>query len=153
MLRTLGVCYYPEHWPEDRWAEDAARMADTGLTWVRIGEFAWSRLEPGPGALDLGWMDRAIATLGAAGLKVVLGTPTATPPRWMLTRHPDMLALDRDGRPRGFGSRRHYCFSHQGYREECRRITRLLAERYGRNPHVAAWQTDNEYACHDTVLS
>ena len=153
MHRTLGVCYYPEHWPEDRWPEDAARMAAAGLTWVRIGEFAWSRLEPAPGALDVGWMDRAIAILGAAGLKVVLGTPTATPPRWMLTRHPDMLALDREGRPRGFGSRRHYCFSHQGYREESRRITRLLAERYGRNPHVAAWQTDNEYACHDTVLS
>jgi beta-galactosidase len=29
----------------------------------------------------------------------------------------------------------------------------ILAERYGRNPHVAAWQTDNEYGCHDTVLS
>ena len=46
MKRTLGVCYYPEHWPEAQWAEDAARMADLGLTWVRIGEFAWSRMEP-----------------------------------------------------------------------------------------------------------
>jgi len=153
MQRSLGVCYYPEHWPETQWAEDAARMRETGLTWVRIGEFAWSRLEPRPGDLRFDWLDRAIETLGAAGLKVVLGTPTATPPRWMIDRHPDMLALDAQGRPRGFGSRRHYCFSHAGYREESRRITRLLAERYGRNPHVAAWQTDNEYACHDTTLS
>ncbi len=153
MKRALGVCYYPEHWPEAQWAEDAARMRDTGLTWVRIGEFAWSRMEPRPGQLDLDWLDRAIEVLGAAGLKVVLGTPTATPPRWMLDRHPDMLAVDQHGRPRGFGSRRHYCFSHAGYREESRRITRILAERYGRNPHVCAWQTDNEYACHDTVLS
>jgi beta-galactosidase len=30
---------------------------------------------------------------------------------------------------------------------------RLLAERYGAHPHVAAWQTDNEYGCHDTILS
>ncbi|MEH7830163.1 beta-galactosidase [Gemmobacter denitrificans] len=153
MKRTLGVCYYPEHWPEAQWAEDAARMADLGLTWVRIGEFAWSRLEPQPGQLTFDWLDRAIATLGAAGLKVVLGTPTATPPRWMLDRHPDMLAHDREGRPRGFGSRRHYDFAHEGYRRESARIVTLLAERYGRNPHVAAWQTDNEYACHDTVLS
>ena len=153
MKRTLGVCYYPEHWPEDWWAEDAARMAAIGLTWVRIGEFAWSRLEPEPGRLELDWLDRAIATLGAAGLKVVLGTPTATPPRWMLDRHPDMAPVDRDGRPRGFGSRRHYDFSHAGYRRECERIVTILAERYGANPHVAAWQTDNEYACHDTVLS
>jgi len=153
MIRTLGVCYYPEHWPEELWAEDARRMADAGLTWVRIGEFAWSRLEPEPGRLEFDWMDRAIATLGAAGLKVVLGTPTATPPRWMLARHPDMLAHDAQGRARNFGSRRHYCFSHKGYLEECRRIVTLLGERYGRNPHVQAWQTDNEYGCHDTILS
>lgn len=41
----LGVCYYPEHWPEDMWASDAQRMRDLGLTYVRIGEFAWGRLE------------------------------------------------------------------------------------------------------------
>ena len=151
MKRTLGTCYYPEHWPEGIWADDARRMADLGLTWVRIGEFAWSRLEPTPGDLQFDWLDRAITTLTDAGLKVVLGTPTATPPRWMLTKHPDMLAVDAEGRPRKFGSRRHYCFSHDGYREEAVRITLLLAERFGKR--IAAWQTDNEYGCHDTVIS
>lgn len=153
MTRSLGVCYYPEHWPEEIWPEDARRMAEAGLTWVRIGEFAWSRLEPVPGEYAFGWLDRAIEVLGAAGLNVVLGTPTATPPRWMIDRHPDMLAVDAMGHPRKFGSRRQYCFSHRGYLEECRRIVTALAERYGRNPHVAAWQTDNEYGCHDTTLS
>ena len=153
MQRALGVCYYPEHWDEAVWAEDAARMAAAGLTYVRIGEFAWSRMEPQPGQYDFGWLDRAIAVLGAAGLKVVLGTPTATPPRWMLDRHPDMLAVDADGRLRKFGSRRHYCFAHKGYIAECVRITEALARRYGANPAVAAWQTDNEYGCHDTTYS
>lgn len=152
-MPDLGVCYYPEHWEEALWAEDAARMVESGLSWVRIGEFAWSRIEPIPGSFDWAWLDRAIETLGAAGLKVVLGTPTATPPRWMLERHPDMLAVDIDGRIRGFGSRRHYCFSHQGYLDECRRIVTALARRYGANPYIAAWQTDNEYGCHDTTLS
>lgn len=152
-FRALGVCYYPEHWPEALWAEDARRMRQAGLTWVRIGEFAWSRIEPEPGRFDWGWLDRAIATLGDAGLKVVLGTPTATPPKWVLDRHPDMLAVDAQGRPRKFGSRRHYCFSHEGYLEECRRIVTALARRYGANPAIGAWQTDNEYGCHDTVLS
>lgn len=151
LQRTLGTCYYPEHWPEQTWAEDAARMADLGLTWVRIGEFAWSRLEPTPGDLQFDWLDRAIDVLHAAGLKVVLGTPTATPPRWMLKKYPDMLAVDADGNPRKFGSRRHYCFSHDGYRAESVRITTLLAERFGRK--VEAWQTDNEYGCHDTIYS
>jgi beta-galactosidase GanA len=153
LKRALGVCYYPEHWDEAVWAEDAARMAEAGIGWVRIGEFAWSRMEPEPGRFDWDWLDRAIDTLGAAGLKVVLGTPTATPPRWMLSRHPDMLAVDAEGRPRGFGSRRHYDFSHDGYREECRRIAKALGERYGRHPHVQAWQIDNEYDCHGTTLS
>ncbi|MBV7395956.1 beta-galactosidase [Mameliella sediminis] len=153
MKRTLGTCYYPEHWPREIWEQDARRMADAGLTWVRIGEFAWSRLEPQPGQFHFDWLDEAIEILGQAGLKVVLGTPTATPPRWMLDRHPDMLAVDAEGRPRKFGSRRHYCFSHEGYKAECAEIVTRLAKRYGRNPHVAAWQTDNEYGCHDTILS
>ena len=153
LKRALGTCYYPEHWSEDILREDAARMADLGLTWVRIGEFGWSRLEPARGQFDWHWMDRAIEVLGQAGLKVVLGTPTATPPRWVVDAHPDMLAVDAMGHPRGFGSRRHYCFSHQGYYAEAMRITEELAKRYGANPHVAAWQTDNEYGCHDTVIS
>ena len=153
MKRTLGTCYYPEHWPEEFWAMDASRMAEAGLTWVRIAEFSWSRLEPTPDAFQWDWLDRAIEVLGEAGLKIVLGTPTATPPRWMISKHPDMLAVDANGDPRKFGSRRHYCFSHPGYLEESRRITRLMAERYGKNRHVAAWQTDNEYGCHDTTLS
>ena len=153
MKRSLGVCYYPEHWPEAQWGEDATRMADLGLTWVRIGEFAWKRMEPVEGQYDWGWLDRAIETLGAAGLRVVLGTPTATPPAWVVAKHPDMLPVDVEGRIRGYGSRRHYCFSHAGYLEECRKIVTAIAKRYGRNPHVAAWQTDNEYSCHDTVLS
>jgi len=132
MKRTLGVCYYPEHWPEDRWETDAAQMVANGLSWVRIGEFAWSLMEPTPGTFDWAWLDRAIDVLGKAGLKVILGTPTATPPRWMIDKLPDMLPVDANGATRKFGSRRHYDFSHLGFREEARRIARLMAERYGR---------------------
>ena len=35
MERSLGTCYYPEHWPRQMWADDAYRMRDAGLTWVR----------------------------------------------------------------------------------------------------------------------
>lgn len=149
----LGVCYYPEHWPEEYWADDAARMADMGLSRVRIGEFAWSRIEPEQGRLEWEWLDRAVETLHAAGLGIIMGTPTATPPKWLVDRMPDMIAVDEQGRPRGFGSRRHYCFSHEGYAAEAARIVSLMAERYGEHPAIVAWQTDNEYGCHDTVLS
>lgn len=150
---SLGVCYYPEHWPEDRWAEDARRMAEVGIRYVRIGEFAWSRLEPRPGELQFDWLVRAMDTLGANGLKVIFGTPTATPPRWLADKHKDMFAVDAQGRRKGFGSRRHYDFSHLGYREEARRITRICAERIGQHPALAGWQTDNEYGCHGTTYS
>ena len=151
MKRTLGTCYYPEHWPQTQWPDDARRMADLGLTWVRIGEFAWGLLEPSFGDYRWDWLDRAVDVLTDAGLSVVLGTPSATPPRWMLDRHPDMLAHDIEGRPRGFGSRRHYCFSHDGYRDDAARMAGQMAERYG--DRIAAWQIDNEYGCHDTTVS
>ena len=150
---STGVCYYPEHWPEDLWEQDASEMAAAGITWVRIAEFSWIKMEPEPGQYDFTWLDKAIDILGKAGLKIVLCTPTATPPKWLVDSMPDMIAIDQDGRPRGYGSRRHYSFSHQGYREACATITAKLAQRYGDNPHVQAWQTDNEYGCHDTALS
>jgi beta-galactosidase len=149
----LGVCYYPEHWPEEWWADDARRMRDMGISWVRIAEFAWSRIEPEPGRFDWAWLDRAVATLGGAGLKIVMCTPTATPPKWLIDRDPSILAVDRHGSPRKFGSRRHYCFSSESYRAESARITTEVASRYGNNDAVGAWQTDNEYGCHDTTLS
>jgi beta-galactosidase len=149
----LGVCYYPEHWPEEWWKDDAHHMAEMGISHVRVGEFSWSAIEPTPGTFDWGWLDRAVDTLGAAGLKIVMGTPTATPPKWLVDHFPAILAHDHHGRTRGFGSRRHYCFSSPEYRRQSQRITEAFANRYGQNPHVVGWQTDNEYGCHDTVRS
>ena len=125
----LGVCYYPEHWPVSQWPVDAQRMRDMNIRWVRIAEFAWSRIEPSPGEFDWTWLDQAVETLHAQGLKVVMCTPTATPPKWLVDQMPDMLAVDAQGQQRRFGSRRHYCFSHAGYREHSRRIRRAVAER------------------------
>ena len=149
----LGVCYYPEHWPSSMWAEDAAEMHALGLSLVRIGEFAWGKLEPREGTFDFGWLDQVIDILHAAGLQVILGTPSATPPRWALEKFPDLLAWDEQGRPREFGSRRHYCFSHDGYRQMAADMSERLARRYGSHPALFAWQTDNEYGCHDTTRS
>ena len=150
---SLGVCYYPEHWPEAQWEDDARRMVECGISIVRIAEFAWSRIEPSREVFDWEWLDKAVETLASAGLKVVMCTPTATPPKWLVDEMPDMLAVDATGTPRKWGSRRHYDFSHPGYRNESARITGIIAERYGQVPAVVAWQTDNEYGCHNTTLS
>jgi len=149
----LGVCYYPEHWPESMWKDDAARMKALGIDRVRIAEFAWSRIEPAPGEYNWDWLDRAIDVLADAGLKVVMCTPTATPPKWLIDRHPDILPIGADGRPRAFGSRRHYDFSSPSFFEASQKICTAVAERYGKHPAVAFWQTDNEIGCHNTVVS
>ncbi len=91
--------------------------------------------------------------LTKAGLKIVLGTPTATPPKWLIDEYPDILPYDEQGRPRGFGSRRHYTFSSETWWRESARIVEAVAERYGQHPGLVGWQTDNEYGCHDTTLS
>ena len=147
----FGVCWYPEQWPESRWRDDAAQMAELGLELVRIGEFAWSRFEPARGRFDWGWLDRAIGILADAGLAVVLGTPTATPPVWLARERPDILAVDPDGRRKAYGSRRHTSPSSSAYREEAGRITAALVERYGRDDTVVAWQLDNEPGNHDSA--
>lgn len=147
----LGVCYYPEHWPENKWEGDARRMAEMGITRVRIAEFAWSRMEPEPGRYEWAWLDAAIATLSRHGLELVLGTPTASPPKWLVDAHPDILPVRHDGSVLQFGSRRHYDISSPIYREHCARIVETMVRRYGDHPAVVAWQTDNELGCHDTL--
>ncbi|MDE2913942.1 MAG: beta-galactosidase [Paracoccaceae bacterium] len=149
----LGVCYYPEHWDRAQWSEDARAMVDLGLSWVRIGEFSWALVESRRGQFDWEWLDTAVETLGAAGLRIMLCTPTAAPPRWLIADHPEVLPVGVDGRVRDFGSRRHYCLSSDVYLGHAKRIARHFAERYGQNPYVRAWQIDNEIGDHDTAIS
>lgn len=150
----FGICYYPEQCLPAQWPADARMMAELGLKYVRIAEFSWSRLEPTDGELDFAWLDTVIDTLAAQGLEVVIGTPTATPPKWLIDKWPEVLAVDpHTGRSRGFGSRRHYDFSSTRYWLESERITGELARRYGSHDAVVGWQTDNELGCHDTTVS
>jgi len=150
---TLGVCYYPEQWASERWSTDLDEMRDLGIRFVRVAEFAWSRLEPSPGEYRFEWLKEVLDLAAERQLSIVLCTPTPTPPKWLVDQMPDMLPVAANGATKKFGSRRHYCFSHKGYRRECERIVTQIAQAFGTHPAVAAWQTDNEYGCHETVLS
>ena len=152
-ISRLGVCYYPEHWPRETWASQAGTMREAGIELVRIGEFAWSRIEPRRDDFHWEWLDEAIDTLASASLQIIMCTPTACPPRWLVDEHPEILPVDSGGRQRGFGSRRHYRFASQRYREESRRISARVIDRYIDHPAIVGWQTDNEYGCHATTLS
>ncbi|MFC7095761.1 beta-galactosidase [Halobaculum marinum] len=147
----IGVCYFPEHWPRDRWERDVELMVEAGIEVVRMAEFSWGRIEPTRGEFDFEWLDEAVALLGEAGIDVVLCTPTATPPKWLVDERPEILQEEPDGTTRAFGSRRHYCFNSDAYREETERVVTRMADHYADNPHVVGWQTDNEYGCHQTI--
>jgi beta-galactosidase len=147
-MLKIGVDYYPEHWPEERWDQDVRMMKDAGIRLARLAEFAWSRLEPTEGDFRFGWLDRAIDKLAGSGIDVVLGTPSASPPIWIVEKDPSILPVSRDGRRTPFGGRRHYCPNHAGYRRHVQRIVRAMAEHYRRRKAVVAWQTDNELGGH-----
>ena len=48
----LGAAWYPEQWPESRWDEELRLMEEAHLRVVRVGEFAWSRMEPAESRYD-----------------------------------------------------------------------------------------------------
>lgn len=146
----IGVAYYPEHWPEERWPVDARMIKDMGIQLVRIGEFAWSRLEPKRGQYDMDWLDRAISALASEGLEVILCTPTAAPPAWLFHRHPSMCAQDEYGHRWNPGSRRAVCLNNRPYQRYVRRVLRELARRFARNPHIYAWQIDDGLDRHES---
>jgi beta-galactosidase len=142
----LGTAWYPEQWPEARWDEDLALMQQAGVRMVRVGEFAWSRMEPGEGQYDLDWLDRAIAAAAKRGIYTVVGTPTAAPPAWLTQNYPETLRIGEDGRRAEHGNRQQFNFANPKYREFARKIAEQMARRFGHNPWVLGWQIDNEYA-------
>lgn len=140
----FGADYYPEHWDEKRLETDAKLMHDMGIDVVRMAEFSWSKLEPEKGIFQFDWLDNAINTLAKYNIRVVLGTPSAAPPAWIIEEIPDLLPLDSQGRVRGFGGRHHNCQSNIAYKEHIKRLVSKMAHHYKDNPNVIGWQIDNE---------
>jgi len=141
----LGAAWYPEQWPESRWDADLKLMEDAHLHVVRVGEFAWSTIEPEEGHYDLDWLARAVRLAEKHHIAVVIGTPTDAPPAWLTTAHPETLRVDAAGRPAEHGSRRQFNYASPEYRKFCAAIAEQLARRFGHDPGVIGWQIGNEY--------
>jgi beta-galactosidase len=141
----FGVAYYPEQWAESLWEQDARRMQECGVQAVRIGEFAWALMEPKEGAFDFSLFDRAIAVLAKQNLKIIFGTPTATPPKWLTQKYPEVLYVFADRQPANDQSRRHYNYNSPVYRRLSQRIVAELVAHYRDDPHIIGWQIDNEF--------
>lgn len=140
----LGAAYYPEDWDESEQESDIESMKKAGMNVMRIGEFAWHKMEPRDGEFDFSWLHRIVDKLGSAGIAVVLGTPTATPPIWVEEKDPEMLRVEDNELATIHGGRRHCCSNNPTYRKYSARITEMLAREFGNDPRVVGWQIDNE---------
>jgi beta-galactosidase len=143
-LTTVGVYYYPEHWDPAQWERDLKNIADMGYEFTHFGEFAWAQLEPEEGKYDFKWLDTALELAAKYKLKVIMCTSTATPPVWLVRKHPDILATDEDGTKMDHGSRQHASFSNNYYRSYSMKMIAELAKKYGNDKRVIGWQVDNE---------
>ncbi len=143
-LMRIGVYYYPEAWPAAQWPRDMANIKKMGMEFVHMGEFAWAFMEPTEGHFDFAWLDRNIQLAADQGLKVILCTPTPTPPIWLTQAHPEVLMIDAAGRQMQHGTRQQASWSVPLYREYVAKIVNELGRRYGQDPRVWGWQLDNE---------
>lgn len=147
----IGADYYPEHWDRQRWEIDARLMVEANIKVIRMAEFAWSLFEPEDGRYEFDWLDEAMDFFGGYGIKVVLCTPSATPPKWMVDSHPDIYQDDIHGQQKVFGTRKHYCFNSSYYREKTVTLVEKIAKRYSNHPSLEAWQIDNELGWANTT--
>ncbi len=142
----LGTAWYPEQWPESRMEADLALMEKAGIRFCRIGEFAWSKMEPKEGVYDLDWVEHAVRAAEKHHIAIVLGTPSAAPPAWLTQTYPETLRVEEDGRRAEHGNRQQFNWANPKYRQLARAMAEQMAKRFGHDPNVIGWQIDNEYA-------
>ena len=140
----LGCAYYPEDWADEQLDYDISMMQKAGITCARIGEFAWRKMEPKRGQYEFGWLHRVVDRLAQAGIAVILGTPTATPPVWLGEAFPDVFVLHANGTRAQHGGRRHCCANNPRYLLACEQIVDAMGREFGHDPNVIGWQLDNE---------
>jgi beta-galactosidase len=141
----FGGDYNPEQWDAATWAEDDELMRRARVNTVTVGVFSWALLEPEEGKFEFGWLDDTLDRLHAGGVRVVLATPTASPPPWFTLAYPDAMPVRPDGTRLWHGSRDTYCAAAPAYRRAARRVADRLGGRYAEHPALALWHVHNEY--------
>lgn len=140
----LGVDYYPEQWDSSLLDADLDNIIELGCNVIRIAEFSWHLMEKEEGRYDFSFFDTVIAKAKKKGLKVILGTPTATIPAWLAAKEPSILSEFENGTKRTFGGRHVYCFNSPVMYEYSKKIITKMVEHYKDEEAVVAWQIDNE---------
>lgn len=150
-----GVSYYHEYMPTEMTGErldkDIELMKKAGVSVVRLGESTWSSWEPRDGEFQFDWMDRVIDRLHAAGIKVILGTPTYSIPPWLYKKHPDILLTRLDGQQTKYGIRQNMDVTNPKYLFHAERVIRQILAHYRAHPAIIGYQIDNETTAYGTA--
>ena len=147
-----GVAYYDEYMPCDRLDKDVEMMKAAGINVVRIAESTWSTCEPQPGVFDFSHVVRVMDAMEAAGISVIIGTPTYAVPTWMVKAYPDVLAVTKEGRGI-YGARQIMDITHPAYRFYSERVIRELMKVTAHRKCVIGFQLDNETKYYGTAGS
>jgi beta-galactosidase len=147
-----GADYNPEQWIDspDIWDEDIRLMKLAGCNTATIGIFSWSSLEPEEGRFDFSWMDAVFEKLHAHGIRIILATPSAGKPQWLMNGYPEVMRVSPDRIRVLPGQRINHCLTSPVFRDKIKKLNRKLADRYGRHPALIMWHVSNElsYECH-----
>lgn len=138
-----GVAYYDEYMPYDRLQKDIEMMKEANINVVRIAESTWSTHEPQEGVFDFQSVHRVLDAMHAAGIDVIVGTPTYAVPTWLVKKYPEVLVTTKEGK-KTYGARQIMDITNPQYLYYSERIIRKLIEEVIDHPAVISFQVDNE---------
>lgn len=138
-----GAAYYDEYMPCDRLDKDVEMMKKAGVNVVRIAESTWATCEPQEGEFDFSHVTRVLDAMEAAGISVIVGTPTYAVPPWLAKKYPQVLQTWED-RPNRYGPRQNMDITNPDYRRLAERVIRKLLEVAAPRRCVIGFQLDNE---------
>jgi beta-galactosidase len=143
-----GGDYNPDQWDMDVWEDDIEKMKTLRVNTVTLPVFSWAKLQPEEDRFDFDWLEQRIKQLAEANIQVILATPTAAQPPWMVKKYPQMQPVNKFGVRSHYGGRTNFCPNNSDYRRLSAKIAKEMAIRFGNNKAIALWHINNEYGTH-----
>jgi beta-galactosidase len=149
---NLGVQYYRAPFPEQRyWADDMARMKDSGLNTVQLWVL-WAWVEAEVGRFRWDDYDRLMDLADANGLGVVLSAIAEIHPYWIHREAPGSEMVTSMGQKVVSSNRSevHFgitpggCADHPGVWDRMAGFLHAVTERYYQAPALRGWDAWNE---------
>lgn len=144
-----GGDYNPEQWDEHVWDEDVLLMQEAHWNIATLPVFGWVTLQPDEETFRFEWFDRVLDKLHAGGIDACMATATASVPKWMTQKYPEILSVNTMGQQLEHGGRHIFCPNSPEFRRLSTTLVRKLAERYAQHPALKIWHVGNEYGGND----